>query len=110
MFYDVYKSLCEKVGKRPYTVAREIGLGTSNVAQWQKGSTPRPEVLQKLGDYFNVSQAELLGLDQKEKPATVIGDEQSETMRDIVSMLDGMSEEELALVAARLRKIIESRD
>lgn len=69
MFFDRYIFLCEKAGKKPYTVAREIGLGGSNVAQWKKGSTPRPVVLQRIADYFGVSVGYLLtGEAQKESP------------------------------------------
>lgn len=66
MFYDVYESLCKEKGVKPYTVAREIGLGTSNVAQWKKGSTPRPSILEKIAKYFGVPVAYFFG--QKEPP------------------------------------------
>ena len=54
MFYEKYMELCKKAGKRPYAVSKELGLSSSNVAQWQKGSTPRPQVLQRIADYFGV--------------------------------------------------------
>lgn len=67
MFYDLYVSLCKREQKKPYAVAKEIGLTNSNVAQWKKGSTPRPEVIKRIADYFDVSVEFLLG--QKEKPS-----------------------------------------
>lgn len=54
MFYEKYMKLCQVTGKRPYAVSKELGLSSSNVAQWQKGSTPRPQVLQRIADYFGV--------------------------------------------------------
>lgn len=54
MFYEKYMKLCQAAGKRPYAVSKELGLSSSNVAQWQKGSTPRPQVLQRIADYFGV--------------------------------------------------------
>lgn len=74
MFYDIYENLCKRDGKKPYAVAREIGLGNSNVAQWKKGSTPRPDVLQKIADYFHVSTGYLMGLEQKENPTAKSGE------------------------------------
>lgn len=65
MFYDLYDSLCKQAQKKPYTVAKEIGLTNSNVAQWKKGSTPRPEVIKKIADYFDVSVEFLLGQNEK---------------------------------------------
>lgn len=54
MFYEKYIELCKQTNKRPYSVSKELGLSSSNVAQWQKGSTPRPQVLQRIADYFGV--------------------------------------------------------
>ena len=100
MFYKNYELLCQKVGKKPYTVAREIGLGNSNVAQWKKGSTPRPEILQKIADYFDVSQAVLLGFesDQKEKSPTPEGVGLS--LENLSRLLGNMSDEDLSALIA----------
>lgn len=69
MFYDRYIEQCQKIGKKPYTVAKELCLTNSNVAQWKKGSTPRKEVLQRIAEYFQVSVVYFLtGEEQKEKP------------------------------------------
>ena len=94
MFYDQYEKLCQQAGKKPYTVAREIGLGASNVAQWKKGSTPRQDVLNKLANYFEVSTAVLLGFEQKEEPTLQTESERipgysklSETNRAIVDSM-----------------------
>lgn len=106
MFYDRYVELCEKAGKKPYTVAREIGLGTSNVAVWKKGSTPRPDVLQKLSAYFGVSQAVLLGLDQKEKP-TASSDEQLDA--ELIMRLCQLTPDEIQKVDAFVQGILASR-
>lgn len=101
MFYKNYELLCQKVGKKPYTVAREIGLGNSNVAQWKKGSTPRPEILQKIAEYFDVSQAVLLGFesDQKEKSPTPEG--VGLPFETVLFLLDKLSDDELIDVLAK---------
>lgn len=64
MFYDRYIALCVTSGEKPYSVAKNLGLSNSNVAQWKKGSTPRKEVLQRIAEYFNVSVAYLMGLEE----------------------------------------------
>lgn len=96
MFYKKYVALCEQKNTRPYTVARELGLGSSNVAQWKKGSTPRPEVLQAIADYFQVSVASLLGHDEKQKnPAPEVGDGLTDLQREAVEFVKTLDDEQL---------------
>ena len=52
MFFDVYQNLCLSLGKKPGTVARELGISSPSVTQWKRGSVPRPAVLKKIADYF----------------------------------------------------------
>lgn len=87
MFYDVYLSLCRRDGKKPSTVAAELGINKSNVSNWKNnGYTPRGDVLQKIADYFNVSTDYLLGAAETEKaPALTKKDE-----RDIEKRLEAM--------------------
>lgn len=70
MFYDRFIELCNEKGIRPTPLVVGMGLSSSNVSQWKKGSTPRPEVLQRLAEYFGVSVSYLMFGDdvQKEKP------------------------------------------
>ncbi len=66
MFFDVYKSLCDRVGKSPTAVALEIGIGRGTVSAWKsEGRTPSGGTLQKVADYFDVSTDYLL---EKERP------------------------------------------
>lgn len=75
MFYDKYESLCKIANKKPYTVARELGLGTSNVAIWKKGSTPRPDVLRSIANYFDVSIGYLLADEGQKNSSSPTEDE-----------------------------------
>lgn len=68
MFYDRFIELCNQKNIKPTPLVVGMGLSSSNVSQWKKGSTPRPEVLAKLADYFGVSVEYLLTGEQKEKP------------------------------------------
>lgn len=61
MFYDVFVSLCNKIGKKPSAVAEELGINKSNVSNWKNnGYTPRGNTLNRIADYFNVSTDYLL--------------------------------------------------
>lgn len=72
MFYDRFIFLCKKRNIKPTPLVLEMGLSSSNVSQWKKGSTPRPEVLQRIADYFQVSVEYLLsGDDNKKEPAPI---------------------------------------
>lgn len=76
MFYDVYESLCRKIGKRPGVVAEELGINKSNVTNWKKqGYTPRGETLQRIADYFGVSTDLLLGKGPGAESERLITDE-----------------------------------
>lgn len=54
MFYDRFIQLCKERNVKPTPLIVELGLSSSNAAQWKKGSTPRPHVLQKIANYFDV--------------------------------------------------------
>lgn len=61
MFFDQYKALCERIGKTPNGVAKELGFASSSITQWKHGSVPRPDKLRKICEYFNVTSEYLLG-------------------------------------------------
>lgn len=82
----------------------QMGLSSSNVSQWKKGSTPRPEVLKRLADYFNVSVEYLLESDQKEKPATQEGGELSDEDIEIIELLRAASPSKKAALLALLKE------
>ena len=106
MFYDRYLELCNKVKEKPYSVSKKLGLGNSNVAQWKKGSTPRPEVLSKIADYFGVTVEQLLtGDGQKEKNPVGITDEADEDLVEIAKLLKQLSPEALKRELAYLRSL-----
>lgn len=68
MFYETYEKLCSENGEKPYQLPLKLGAKSNSVvAQWQKGSVPRGEMLQKIATHFNVSVEYLLtGGDEKE--------------------------------------------
>lgn len=60
-FYEIYRLLCQKVGKSDNAVAAEIGLSNSTVTTWKQGALPRRPTLKRVADYFNVSTDYLMG-------------------------------------------------
>lgn len=54
MFYDRFISLCNQKGIKPTPLVVSMGLSSSNVSQWKKGSTPRPEVIEKIADFGSI--------------------------------------------------------
>ena len=85
MFYEKYMQLCHETGKRPYAVSKELGLSSSNVAQWQKGSTPRPQVLQRIADYFGVPVSYFYGaiIEGEENAPTLTEKDERDIARDL---------------------------
>lgn len=105
MFFEQYKSLCLSIGKKPNTVAKELGIASSSITQWKHGSTPRAQLLQKIADYFDVSVSYLIGdSDQKEKPATPEGDELSDEDIEIIELLRAASPAKKAALLALLKE------
>lgn len=99
MFYDNFIRLCELRGEKPSPVAQKLGCTTSNVALWKKGSTPRPAVLQKFADYFDVPVQELLFGDKKE-PASTVRDDRSEKDAILLEWFHSLPEEKRQAILA----------
>ena len=110
MFYDNYEKLCEQKGEKPFALPLKLGAkSNSMVAQWKKGSTPRPEMLQKIADYLSVTTTELLygESDTKEKDPAV-SDEADDVTKELYSIWNTASEEERAMLLDMAR-VIKSR-
>lgn len=60
-FYENYVRLCNQLGKKPTTVAEEIGIARATASRWSRGMTPSYPTLIKLSDYFGISVGELVG-------------------------------------------------
>lgn len=60
MFYYVYVSKCNAIGKSPSAVAEEIGFKRSVVTRWSKGTQPRQATIQRIAEYFHCSVDDFL--------------------------------------------------
>lgn len=68
MFYEIYKKLCDTIGKSPTGAALEMGISKGTVSFWKnKGSVPNADTLQRIADYFGVSTDYLLNGTEAEK-------------------------------------------
>ena len=102
VFYDRFIELCKAKNVKPTPLVVGMGLSSSNVSQWKKGSTPRPEVLAKLADYFEVPVAYLMGYETEKKPAIPMDDEllikldERPKLKELVNLLVQMDDEQLS--------------
>ena len=56
MFYDKFKSLCEKKGVSCNKAALDIGLSNATPTAWKnRGIVPKGETLARIAGYFGVS-------------------------------------------------------
>lgn len=77
MFYDKFKELCDARNISCNKAALEIGLSNATPTKWKKtGATPTGETLQRIADYFGVSESYLLGKENAEKTPTTVGERQ----------------------------------
>ncbi len=80
MFADKLKELRNKEGISQAALGKALNMSQQGIAKWETGSTsPNPEMLRKIAQYFNVSIDELLDNDIKkssgEKPEDIAEDE-----------------------------------
>lgn len=79
MFYDLFKSLCDKKGVSVSRACIEMGLSRSIAAKWKNTKTnPSAEVIPKIAQYFNVSTDYLLGNEKENDTAPYIEDDSEE--------------------------------
>lgn len=65
MFWERFIALCEANNVKATNVAKELGISTSNITYYKRGSVPNGTMLQRMADYFGVSTDYLLGKDVK---------------------------------------------
>jgi transcriptional regulator with XRE-family HTH domain len=99
MFYEKFELLCKDKKITPSRAVQEMGFSRALAAKWKHtGDTPRAETLTTIAKYFGVSVADLLGEEKKPAPEG----ELSEERREVLGMIDGMSDKELI----RLKQLI----
>ena len=85
MFWTQYQALCQKAGKSPNGVAKELGLSSGTVTFWKNGKIPKSDTLKKIADFFGVTVDYLLGNEEKEKnlpsPAQSLNETEAELVK-----------------------------
>ena len=67
-FWKNFLKYCNKIGKSPNAIAKELGIASGSVTAWKNGTIPHATTLNKIADYFSISVACLLGYEnEKEK-------------------------------------------
>lgn len=115
MFYQNYIALCNKIGKKPGTVAREIGFSNGATSVWKRGSVPQDANLVKIADYFQISVEELLSDDinemkEKEKTPATKSDEGKDNSimnrEELKRLVDRLTDQEVSDYLSDFRKTI----
>ncbi len=86
MFWERFLSECERIGKKPNPVGKEVGVSSGTVTGWKNGVVPKPEKLQKIADYFGCTTDYLLGLSD------------CRTLDDASNMFSDLTEQERTLI------------
>lgn len=126
MFYDNFKTLCDKKGISVSKAAEEIGFNKATVTWWKRqGLTPRTENLYKIADYFGVTPEYLLTgsesvAQQKPNyaPITVfnykgtpgarkieINDDNFEAIGDLITEIENLPAEKIRAITEMIKKI-----
>ena len=98
-FASVLKSLREAEGLTQEELANKLGLSRSRLASYEQGTRePTLELLEELGDYFNVDLDYLLGRTQKTtKIENLKSSKTSPVITTIAAHMDGISPTEAEL-------------
>lgn len=87
--YEIFSELLQKYGVTPYKVSKETGVSQSTLSDWKRGiSTPKPDKLQKIADYFGVSLTYLLTGNMEEPEKEKAPELTARDERDIAKDLD----------------------
>lgn len=91
--YEIFSGLLQKYGVTPYKVSKETGVSQSTLSDWKRGiSTPKPDKLQKIADYFGVPLTYLLTGNTSEQKKEKSSELNSRDERDIAKDLDSIIE------------------
>ena len=89
LIYDKVVELCEEKGISQRQLQRDLGLSVSAVSRW-KVSAPRPDTLQAVADYFNVTTDYLTGRTKYRNKEHML--QSFDQNLDLKNLLDGNTE------------------
>lgn len=92
MFWENFVMLCASHNTTPTAVVAALNIAGGSVTKWKNGSAPRDTTIRKVADYFGVSAEDLVS-EQKEKQPTQ--SELSEKQKRLITIIEGMSDDQL---------------
>lgn len=104
-FWDVYSSLCDKVGEKPHPLGKKLGISSGTVTQWKNGSIPSGEKLIAIADFFDCSVDFLLGRKQNSSLPELTENEQA-----IVKVFKELTDTQQGEIIGRAKTMAELND
>jgi transcriptional regulator with XRE-family HTH domain len=91
--YETFDNLLNIYNVTPYKVSKDTGIPYAALSDWKMGrSTPKPDKLKKIAEYFGVSVDYLLGIDNEKKFTVKFEtDEESQLYLDMMSSFEQMN-------------------
>lgn len=93
--YEIFLELCRRKGVSPSRVAKDIGAAASTFSDWKRGSTPRPNRIKDIADYFGVSVEYLMTGKEKSTP---VPEDESAIDAALIAMLQTLPEDKIQRV------------
>lgn len=85
--YEIFSKLLQKYGVTPYKVSKETGVSQSTLSDWKRGiSTPKPDKLQKIADYFGVTVEYFTGEEKNDDPHELTAKDERDIAKDMESI------------------------
>lgn len=111
IFWKRFYDLCRSNDTFPNPLGAKLGIPSSTIAGWKKGSYPNAKYLDVISDYFDVSTDYLLGKTNTKQTAHN-KDEQSvpERLKPIYENISEMSDTELRQAEDYVRFLLSQRN
>ena len=107
--YERLVALCVNKGITGGRMCSDLGISKSLMTDLKNGrkKSVNAETAQKIATYFGVSDGYLLGIEQKEKPTTDIGDGFTDEQKLIFNKLMALPQEEREKKLQAIRLILD---
>jgi len=100
MFYNIFTNLCNKKGLSPTATLQKLGVSTSKLTAWKKGSSPSASMLILLSEFFEVTIDYLLT--GKENQAKLLTDDEQALLENYSKL----TEEEKKEVSKKTEELV----
>lgn len=87
--YERIEQLRKSANISQGNLEKELGFSNGSISKWKK-SSPKPERLQKIAEYFNVSMEYLLTGEEKEWQPTITEKEEKDLDKKVENLLNAV--------------------